>query len=440
MQEHALQSCYFVITECIYTYSFYVIKPGKFIVLYTKLRILPLLTEIMKSKDLKKEPSGFVFDDDTSDSDDEDLDAFKSKIKEISPGSEDVNEDDDEEGVDTDSDEDSSSEEEDEDESDTDDEAEGPKVVKELSCDQKNQLSKIQQQLAEVNDDYEDTGSENEDDEENSGSEEENDEELGSSSEEENESGDEIKKPIKRKAADSEEVSSKKVKPDFQEDEQKNRFRSKLSKMSIEEIQRLKNKIGLKLFNQKMSGKTSTQQNQADFKRDNKNRPREMSSKKQVSRFREVIVTSKLELEKRDPRFDPNCGEFDDKLFKDNYKFVNEYKSGDLQFLKKQLGDEEDPERRQSIKYLIQRTENQLRQIEHDKAKDEEKKAEREERREQLKAGIKPQYISKSKQKEKDLIKKYETLKQSGGLDKYISKKTKKNVAKDRKRTAIGNL
>merc|ERR1719341_1111951 len=234
----------------------------------------------------------------------------------------------------------------------------------------------------------------------------------------------------------------KKVKTDVQEAEmeQKNRFRSKLSKMSIEEIQRLKNKIGLKLFNQKMSGKTSTQHNQADFKRENKNRPREMSSKKQVSRFREVIVTSKLESEKRDPRFDPNCGEFDDKLFKDNYKFVNEYKSGDLQFLKKQLQDEEDPERRKSIKYLIQRTENQLRQFEHDKAKDEERKAEREERREQLKAGIKPQYISKSKQKEKDLIKKYETLKQSGGLDKYISKKTKKNVAKDRKRTAIGNL
>ena len=127
---------------------------------------------------------------------------------------------------------------------------------------------------------------------------------------------------MKRKANDSEEASSKKVKLDAQEDVQKNRFRSKLSKMSIEEIQRLKNKIGLKLFNQKMSGKTSTQQNQADFKRENKNRPREMSSKKQVSRFREVIVTSKLELEKRDPRFDPNCGEFDDKLFKDNYKSI----------------------------------------------------------------------------------------------------------------------
>ena len=399
----------------------------------------------MKSKELKKDVSKFVFDDDTSDSDDEDLDAFKSKIKEIGPQSkgEGVIEDDDDDGSDEDSDsgeeEDSSEEEEDEeDESDSDEEVGTNKVVKELSEEQKNKLSKIQQQLSNFNDEKEDSGSEDEsdDNEEAAGS----NEEAASSSEDEEVIGDEVQKPVKRKANDSEEASSKKVKLDAQEDVQKNRFRSKLSKMSIEEIQRLKNKIGLKLFNQKMSGKTSTQQNQADFKRENKNRPREMSSKKQVSRFREVIVTSKLELEKRDPRFDPNCGEFDDKLFKDNYKFVNEYKSGDLQFLKKQLSDEEDPERRKSIKYLIQRTENQLRQIEHDKAKDEEKKAEREERREQLKAGIKPQYISKSKQKEKDLIKKYETLKQSGGLDKYISKKTKKNVAKDRKRTAIGNL
>ena len=398
----------------------------------------------MKSKDLKKDVGNFVFDDDTSDSNDEDLDAFKSKIKEIAPQSkgegvieDDDDDDDSDEEIDAGEEEDSSEEEEDEDESDSDEEVGTNKVVKELSEEQKNKLSKIQMQLSNFNDEKEDSGSEDKsDDNEGSGS----NEEAASSSEDEEVSEDEVQKPVKRKVNDGEEASSKKVKTDAQEDVQKNRFRSKLSKMSIEEIQRLKNKIGLKLFNQKMSGKTSTQQNQADFKRENKNRPREMSSKKQVSRFREVIVTSKLELEKRDPRFDPNCGEFDDKLFKDNYKFVNEYKSGDLQFLKNQLSDEEDPERRKSIKYLIQRTENQLRQIEHDKVKDEEKKAEWEERREQLKAGIKPQYISKSKQKEKDLIKKYETLKQSGGLDKYISKKTKKNVAKDRKRTAIGNL
>merc|ERR1712029_478794 len=256
----------------------------------------------------------------------------------------------------------------------------------------------------------------------------ESNEEESSADEDENPSGKRKGSPVQSKA----EESSKKLKIDEEkQDVQRNRFKAKLSKMSIEEIHRLKNKLGLKLFNQKMSGKSS-ETKQEDFKRDNKNRPREMSSKKQVGRFREIVVASKIE--KRDPRFDPNCGEFDDKLFKENYKFVNEYKSSDLKFLKKQLQEEDDPEQIKKIKYLIQRTENQLRQIENDKKKDEEKKAEFEERREQLKAGIKPQYISKSKQKERDLMKKYETLKESGGLDKYISKKTKKNLSKDRKR------
>merc|ERR1719150_689920 len=240
------------------------------------------------------------------------------------------------------------------------------------------------------------------------------------------------KQQLKRKSPVPivDEAPSKKVKSDVHAKQlpaevDKNRFRKKLSKMSIEEIQRLKNKLGTKLFDKKMSG--TNEQQKSDFKRENKNRPREMSSKKQVKRFREVVVASKLE--KRDPRFDPNCGDFDDKLFKENYNFINEYKAGDLKFLKKQLQEEDDSERKKSIKYLIQRTENQLRQLEHDKSKEEEKKAEIEERKNQLKAGIKPKYISKSKLKEKELINKYKKLKETGGLDKYISKKTKKNTS-----------
>merc|ERR1719219_449062 len=148
-----------------------------------------------------------------------------------------------------------------------------------------------------------------------------------------------------------------------------------------------------------MSG-AAEEKKKADFRRENKNRPREMSSKRQVGRFREVIsVSSEVKAPKRDPRFDPICGEYNERLFKDNYGFVNEYKVSDLKFLKKQLQEEDDPERKKQIQYLIQRTENQLRQLEQDKVKETEKKAEIEERKSQLKAGIKPVYISKSKQK-----------------------------------------
>ena len=48
-------------------------------------------------------------------------------------------------------------------------------------------------------------------------------------------------------------------------------------------------------------------------------------------------------------RFDPLCGEFNDKLFKESYQFVNEVKSKELVELKKQLRTEEDHERREEV-------------------------------------------------------------------------------------------
>ena len=55
-----------------------------------------------------------------------------------------------------------------------------------------------------------------------------------------------------------------------------------------------------------------------------------------------IIVLSLL-------RFDPLCGEFNDKLFKESYQFVNEVKSRELVELKKQLKTEEDKERREEV-------------------------------------------------------------------------------------------
>ena len=399
----------------------------------------------MKSRKDKSDADNFVFDDDTSDSDEDNLEVFKSKVSGLHAQSSghDADDADDEEKDMSYEDE----EESDDDSSDvsSDDEVVLPSTRPQISEEKKSKLSKIQTQLAGIGSDEDQEEDDEEEDEKFDGKESEADnQELESKSESsdegdpsDNESAGALK-PRKRPNENKSSLSEdKKLKLDDQpesEEAKKMRFRSKLSKMSVEEIQRLKNKLGLKLFNQKMSG-TEGEKMKVDYKRENKNRPREMSSKKQVGRFREVVsVSTEVKEPKRDPRFDPMCGEFNDKLFKDNYGFVNQYKVSDLKFLKKQLKEEEDPERKKQIQYLIQRTENQLRQLEQDKVKETEKKAEIEERKSQLKAGIKPVYISKSKQKEKDLVKKYEKLKQSGGLDSYIKKKTKKNVAKDRKR------
>merc|ERR1711936_1124659 len=159
---------------------------------------------------------------------------------------------------------------------------------------------------------------------------------------------DEVEKKNSAKIIKTEEINV--------EDKERLKYREKLAKMSIEDIQKLKERLGLKLFHQKMSGTAPVRGQKINFKRENKNRPREMSSKKTVGRFREVVQVAKKE--RRDPRFDPLCGEFNDKLFKESYQFVNEVKSKELVELKKQLKTEEDNERREEVKYLIQRMEN----------------------------------------------------------------------------------
>merc|ERR1719357_1486581 len=110
--------------------------------------------------------------------------------------------------------------------------------------------------------------------------------------------------------------------------------------------------MGLKLFHKKIglgkaagSGGSSAATAKAKraemaelYKRDNKNRPRETSSKKTVKRLRDVVgLKADQKLDKRDPRFDNLCGEFDEKVFKDSYKFVDAIKAKELASLKSQL-------------------------------------------------------------------------------------------------------
>lgn len=72
--------------------------------------------------------------------------------------------------------------------------------------------------------------------------------------------------------------------------------------MSFEELQKLKERIGAKVYKEALFGKTEKPKDNAPkvFKRENKNRPREMSSKKPVPVLQRVPVAKKKEA--RDPR------------------------------------------------------------------------------------------------------------------------------------------
>lgn len=130
--------------------------------------------------------------------------------------------------------------------------------------------------------------------------------------------------------------------------------------MSFEDLQKLKQTIGAKVYNETVFGKNNTKK-QTSYKRANKNRPREMSSKRPVKIVNNVIAVKKTI--PRDPRFDPLCGSYDEKSFKSNYGFINELKKNEKKELQKELEATEDPERKRKIKLLIQRLVKKKRPI-----------------------------------------------------------------------------
>ncbi|KAI4488221.1 hypothetical protein M0804_005069 [Polistes exclamans] len=205
-------------------------------------------------------------------------------------------------------------------------------------------------------------------------------------------------------------------------------IRAELANMSFEDLQKLKEKLGTKVYNETIFG--PRKKKIVPFKRENKNRPREMSTKKQVPRFREVIQVKKNI--PRDPRFDSLSGNFNEKAFKNAYSFVNEIKESNLATLKTELKKTNDPKEIKKIKYLIQRLENQLKEQQRMNMKKEKQIQERREIMNAIKSGQKPIFKKKSEKRVLDLISKYEELKSSGKLQTHITKLQKKASRKSR--------
>lgn len=89
------------------------------------------------------------------------------------------------------------------------------------------------------------------------------------------------------------------------------------------------------------------------FKRLNKNRPQEVSSKKPASVFRPVFQTQKIE--RIDPRFSNAFGEYKPEFFTKSYGFIDEMRENEVKLLDQQFKDETDPEEKAKIKIAIQR-------------------------------------------------------------------------------------
>lgn len=97
-------------------------------------------------------------------------------------------------------------------------------------------------------------------------------------------------------------------------------LRKELSHLSFQELEDLKQKLGTKAYNEAMFGVQSKGMKNVKaakkkiIPRENKNRPREMSSKIRPPRVRQVVNVAKKK--RRDPRFEALCGEFNEDVSK----------------------------------------------------------------------------------------------------------------------------
>lgn len=164
--------------------------------------------------------------------------------------------------------------------------------------------------------------------------------------------------------------------------------------------------------------------------RANKNRPMEISSKKPVSRLREVIQVPKKVV--RDPRFESLCGNLDVEGFKKRYNFIYENTlPAEKEELKKQMKKSKNPEAINELKDRMSRIDKELKSAATKRTEKDILAEHKKKEREAAKKGKQPYYLKKSEIRTQKLAEKYQELKESGKLESFIEKKRRKNAAKD---------
>lgn len=167
-----------------------------------------------------------------------------------------------------------------------------------------------------------------------------------------------------------------------------------------------------------------------DFNRSNKNAPTEMSSKKAVSRKRDVVPVMKRE--HRDPRFDPLVGRVDSKNVDKAYSFLNDYRQDEIKAFKEQIKKTKDESEKDKLKRSLHSLESKVKAATR-KAKEEEiLDRHRKEEKKLVKEGKTPFYLKKAEQKKQLIMDQYSSLK-GKQLDRVIERRRKKVEGKEKK-------
>ena len=164
-----------------------------------------------------------------------------------------------------------------------------------------------------------------------------------------------------------------------------------------------------------------------DFLRTSKHAPAELSSKKAVSRKREVVRTQKKC--HRDPRFEPFSGPMDEQRVKRNYSFLDKYRDSEVLELKFAIRKAKDSKVREELKRALLRMESRKEAQKTKERQHEVLRRHRQDEKGKIEHGKRPFYLKKADQKKIALVQRFDSMK-----GKQVDKAIKKRAAKERKK------
>ncbi|WQF79958.1 Putative rRNA biogenesis protein RRP36 [Colletotrichum destructivum] len=165
-------------------------------------------------------------------------------------------------------------------------------------------------------------------------------------------------------------------------------------------------------------------------KRTSKHAPMEQSSKKPVSRRREVIVVPKMEV--RDPRFDPLSGPVDEAKARKAYAFLDDYRKDEMRELRGEIKKTKDAGKKEEMKRLLLSMESKIKTRERKQREADVISEHKRKEKELVKQGKQPFYLKKSEQKKRFLMDQFAGMKKKQ-VDRTIERKRKKVVGRERK-------
>jgi ribosomal RNA-processing protein 36 len=161
-----------------------------------------------------------------------------------------------------------------------------------------------------------------------------------------------------------------------------------------------------------------------------KNAPIEISSKRRVGTFRNVVPNGKKR--QIDPRFDDMSGQLNLSKWRKSFGFLQDVREEELHELEKQQKKVKGIDRKKELGKEIARKKQEIGAIRAREKEDDERAQWMKDEIAAVKEGKKPFYLKKGEQKKRMLLAKYQELdKVPGKLEKFLEKKRKKNASRE---------